>query len=160
MGTYEFKWGNDKGNRVIKELWFIWCTSLQQKLCCWIPCRRSHWTMIILQKMKEDKNKKEIKQISRSLEGHDYYWLTMFCTINVQKIWQFKLYIREGKTLTGIKIFISLLLLYSLWSSKLARKKWNCLLMMFLKDSVKLLKYHLFFFFLKVIWAFKTSSLP
>jgi len=52
----------------------------------------------------------------------------MFCIINVPKVWQFKLHIREGKTLTGIKTFISLLLLYFLWSSKLARKNWNCLL--------------------------------
>lgn len=90
-GIHEFKWGNNKGKGAIKELWFICCTSLQQKLCCWIPCRWSHWTMIIFQKMKGDKNKKAIKQISRCLEGHDYYWLTVFCIINVPKVWQLKL---------------------------------------------------------------------
>lgn len=33
-----------------------------------------------------DKNKKAIKQISRCLEGHDYYWLAMFCIVNVPKV--------------------------------------------------------------------------
>lgn len=47
--------------------------------------------MIIFQKTKGDKNKEAMKQISRCLKGPDYHQLTVFCIINVLKLWQFKL---------------------------------------------------------------------
>lgn len=136
-GAHEFQWGNNKGNGVIKELWFICCTSLQRKLCCWIPCRWSHWTMIIFQKTKGDKNKEAMKQISRCLEGPDYHRLTVFCIINVLKLWQFKLSSHGAMEAEQLLVSKSLFhfLLYSLWSSKLAGAKWSCLLMVFLKEN-------------------------
>lgn len=70
--------------------------------------------MIIFQKTKGDKNKEAMKQISRCLEGPDYHRLTVFCIINVLKLWQFKLSSYGGRTVTGIKIFVSFLAVFSL----------------------------------------------
>lgn len=55
-----------------------------------------------------------MKQISRCLEGPDYHRLTVFCIINVLKLWQFKLSSYGGRTVTGIKIFVSFLAVFSL----------------------------------------------
>lgn len=121
LGIHVFIWGTNKVTGWLRN-WDSFVIHRYSKSFVVAPCRWSHRTMIILQKMKGDKNKKAIKQIFRCVEGHNYYWLTMFYIINVPKVWQFKLYIHEDKTLTGIDIFISLLLLYCLWRSKLARK--------------------------------------
>lgn len=100
LGIHVFKWGTNKVTGWLRNR-DSFVVHHYSKSFVVAPCKWNHWTMILLQRMKRDKIKKAIKQIFRCLEGHYYYWLAMFYILNSPKVWQFKLYMHQHKTLTA-----------------------------------------------------------